>query len=169
MKKNGFTLVELLAAIVILGVIMTIAVPNVIVTLENSRKDNYIADAKKFLSLAKSEIGSSVQKPDSGEIVKITLDCVDNGDVDEDPEGNEYDRNNSFVVVVRKNNELVYYVHLVAYNEANTSNKGVSFVQKEELDASDARKHVKKDIALPTAADIKNLTGVNGVIRSCTD
>ena len=169
MKKNGFTLVELLAAIVILGVIMTIAVPNVITTLENSRKDNYISDAKKFLSLVKSKVGSTIQKPDSDEILKVTLGCVDNGDVMEDPEGNDYDLDNSFVIVVKKNGELVYYVHLVAYNEAKTGNKGVYLVEKEDLDEIDARKHVRNDIALPTVSDIKNITGVNGIIRSCTD
>ena len=38
MKKNGFTLVELLAVIVILAIILVIAVPKITDTIDNARR-----------------------------------------------------------------------------------------------------------------------------------
>lgn len=51
MKKNkGFTLVELLAVIVILAVISLVAVPNVVSMLERNKKKQMVLDAKEMLN-----------------------------------------------------------------------------------------------------------------------
>ena len=52
MKKNGFTLVEILAVIVILGVISTIAMTAVIPKINNAKKDTFIVNAKNILNTA---------------------------------------------------------------------------------------------------------------------
>ena len=39
-KKNGFTLVELLAVIVILAIILVIAVPKILNVIEETKKDS---------------------------------------------------------------------------------------------------------------------------------
>jgi len=41
-NKKGFTLVEILGVLVFLGIIMIIAIPNVISILEKNRKTNYV-------------------------------------------------------------------------------------------------------------------------------
>ena len=41
MKKNAFTLTELLAVIVILSIVSLIAVPNLINSIKSNNKDNY--------------------------------------------------------------------------------------------------------------------------------
>src|SRR5574344_2118280 len=41
MNKNGFTLVELLAAIVIMGILITLAVPSYITVSNNAKKRTY--------------------------------------------------------------------------------------------------------------------------------
>ena len=56
MNKKGFTLTELLAVIVIIGIISLIAIPNVVNISDNVKNDNMLADAKKFISLAKAEV-----------------------------------------------------------------------------------------------------------------
>ncbi len=168
MKKNGFTLVELLAVIVILAIILTIAVPNVISSLDKSKKDTYIADAKKFLSLAEYEIGNKVSKPTSNEIVRINLACVDNEDLAKDPDGNPYDEDNSFVAVVRKNDTLVYYVHLMGVTNGGTS-RGITLTQKEKLDDDDRLTYVDNDVTSLSDDQIKSITGVNGSIRVCSE
>ena len=49
MKNNkGFTLVELLAVIVIMGILMMVAIPSVTRTIENSRKDTFVDIAKSY-------------------------------------------------------------------------------------------------------------------------
>ena len=59
MKKNkGFTMVELLAAITILGIIMMIAVPNVLSIIDKNKKRTYVEDAKKIQSLAETYMES---------------------------------------------------------------------------------------------------------------
>lgn len=53
MKKNGFTLVELLAVIVILGVITTIFVPNTIKLLKENNLKIYKIKESKLVKAAK--------------------------------------------------------------------------------------------------------------------
>lgn len=52
MKKNGFTLVELLATIAILGILVLIAVPNVIKYLDSSRQKAMITQENTILDAA---------------------------------------------------------------------------------------------------------------------
>ena len=58
-KKNAFTLIELLAVIIILGILMTVAIPAVSKYITNSRKTTYINSAKNIVrgatTLANSE------------------------------------------------------------------------------------------------------------------
>ena len=53
MKRKGFTLMELLAVIVVLGVIALIIVPNVIVVVQRSEKDAFEKSAYGILTAAK--------------------------------------------------------------------------------------------------------------------
>ena len=96
MKNNkGFTLVELLATLVVLGIIMAIAVPNVISVVQKNRKKTLIEDAKKMLSMAQYKVAK--------ENVTVTrtytlreLDITE--ELKKGPNGELYDRNNSKVV-----------------------------------------------------------------------
>ena len=51
-KKNGFTLVELLAVIVILAIILVIAVPKITDTIKNSKKASFESSAKTIAAQA---------------------------------------------------------------------------------------------------------------------
>ena len=56
LKKDemGFTLVELLAVIVIMGILMMVAIPSVTRTIENSRKDTFVDIAKSYGNAART-------------------------------------------------------------------------------------------------------------------
>ena len=52
--KKGFTLVELLAVIVIMGILMMVAIPSISRVIENSRKDTFVDIAKSYANAAKT-------------------------------------------------------------------------------------------------------------------
>ena len=54
-KKNGFTLVELLAVIVILAIILVIAVPKITDTIKNSKIASFESSAKTIAAQAEKK------------------------------------------------------------------------------------------------------------------
>ena len=57
-NKKGFTLIELIAVIVIMGILMMIAIPAVSRTIENSRKEAFVNVAKNYLKAIKTNIST---------------------------------------------------------------------------------------------------------------
>ena len=57
-KKGAFTLIELLAVIIILGVIMVIAIPSITKQVTESRKSSYVTTAKRIVDGAKTIVNS---------------------------------------------------------------------------------------------------------------
>ena len=55
-NKNGFTLVELLSAIILLGIVMIIAIPSITSYIGDSRKSAYIDTAKEYIKEAKKKV-----------------------------------------------------------------------------------------------------------------
>ena len=53
-NTNAFTLIELLAVIIILGVLIIIAVPSVTTYIQNSRKSAYVNTAKEIMGGARN-------------------------------------------------------------------------------------------------------------------
>ena len=62
MNKKGFTLVELVATIVILGVILTIAVPSYNSYIEKSKERKCQADERAILDAAEAFVGDCIRK-----------------------------------------------------------------------------------------------------------
>lgn len=63
-KKNGFTLVELLAVIVILSVLVLLAVPSVLKMLDGARKDTFELETERIIEAAKTAYSSDVMDGD---------------------------------------------------------------------------------------------------------
>lgn len=133
LNNKGFTLVELLATMVILAAIMAIAVPNIIGILNNNRADTYVEDAKKLLSLAEYKVRANPNlRPSSvGSCTKLTLKYLDNSEFKSAPNNGSYDNLKSFVVVERLADEAgkkqyEYYVTIVE-NLKDGSTRGISY------------------------------------------
>ena len=76
MNKKGFTLIEILAVIIILGVIMTIAIPNVLSMIERNKKDTFIEHAKMMATQAEYTIRKDVniEYPSENKAIILTLE-----------------------------------------------------------------------------------------------
>ena len=162
MNRKGFTLVELLGVIVILSIITLIAIPNITSTLERSKRDGYLTDATKMISLAEYELRKGeISKPEEGKIVKITLDYLSTTDVEKDPDGVPYSLPYSYVLVTRKNGYLKYYANLVADHGKASNNVwwGIKLVEKSELSSDNKYNKIDKNITLPDDSFINTATG----------
>ena len=53
MNKKGFTLVELLAVVVIIAILASLAVPNIISMTTRAKNEQFITDAKQIIAKAK--------------------------------------------------------------------------------------------------------------------
>src|SRR5579875_2101714 len=89
------TLIELLAVIVILGIISAIAIPSILGLMDNSKKDAHVANARQMINSAKMAVSgdSSLQPKDKDHPVYITLKYLeDKGYIEKvkDPDGKTY-------------------------------------------------------------------------------
>ena len=114
MNKKGFTLIELIAVVVIMSIIAVIATPNVINMMETGNNKKYISDASNFISKAKYMYKQEKYKKNFdtttnpgkatiklSEIVGITADD------EKDPHGYQYDLNNSTVTIYTQGEETL--------------------------------------------------------------
>ena len=82
-KEQGFTLVEILAVIIILSVIALIAIPNVSVAVETSRKKAYVEIANRYVNAVREEISSGkikVNDENTSYYISYKLIDVEKGD-----------------------------------------------------------------------------------------
>lgn len=95
MNKKGFTLVELLAVIALLAILMGIAVPNIMSTINNKKRDTFLMDSERMIAKAKYLI--SVNKEDrdkvlSGQVISYNLSQLnEKKEFEEDADGKQYE------------------------------------------------------------------------------
>lgn len=78
-KKKGFTLVELLAVIVILAVLVLLAVPSVIKMMDNSKKNSFAVEAENIIKGAKLAYADSLLNAGSITPTSVTGVTVTDG------------------------------------------------------------------------------------------
>ena len=123
MKNKGFTLVELLAMLVVLGVLMTVAIPNITGILNNQKKNTLRNDATTMVETAKIKVAKDnlIKKPDAGKCIVFSLNYLnDNDNINAGPNGGQYDEFDSFVIYKKEKNgnnvSYKYYVRLIENN-----------------------------------------------------
>lgn len=161
MKRNskGFTLVELLAAIVILGILVGVSVPIIVSMLDTSKSKMYITDAKKLLAQAEYKMNaasSEIEKPDEGDCIIISMLYMDSAVFDTPPGEGQYEKESSYVVVKNVGGELEYSVATVEKVKRG-GYRGVELVKKSKLTSNNSISYVisyKKNDVLNVETDV---------------
>lgn len=162
MNKKGFTLIELLVTILILSIIMLIAIPNVMSTIDKNKQSTYVETAKRMITLAEYKVRSdtTITLPtNNGEAIVILLNALDKTEFKEGPEGGTYDYNSSYVVIARNANKYLYLSTITENFEG--SKRGIPLKTRADLNKENAKKFVVKDsqliVDIPTIGS--NLAG----------
>lgn len=118
-NKKGFTLVELLAVIVILGVLLLIAVPSVTNIINNSKKKAFVSAAK--LMIENVESAASIEITTEGAFSKGCYININSIELERGNKGTGYvivDANGKGKIYYNENN---YYVSGLKISELSTS------------------------------------------------
>lgn len=163
-NNKGFTLVELLATVVVIGVLILISVPNMVGVINKNKDSNYIDDARRMQSLAEYRFRTEDKDKIANEAdcILYTLNNLNkNQEFDKTPDDDgsgskKYDFENSFVVVKKVSNEYKYYVFLTTNDDkqmyANFTRIGTNYTLI--TDGADDTKNYKQSNEKFTSSEI---------------
>lgn len=141
MNNKGFTLIEVLVALIVLGILMAITVPNIAGIMSNQKTMKYTSDAIRFADSAKTQIFANslkIKKPKENKCIILSLNYVDKTEeLKVGPNNGTYDPYESFIIMSRNKisstiAQYNYYVRLVEKTEDNEK-IGIELVNSLEL------------------------------------
>lgn len=170
MNNKGYTLIELLATMVIIGVVMAVTIPNISGISAQNKMTTYAEDAKKFKNTAEYMFrgDDTIIKPtENNQCVMVNLKYLHDNEFDAPPYGGAYDMMNSFVVMVKKNNRYYYYVQLVEHFTSDGDNyKGFSLIDHTRLEGGKYLDEVVEGTNMRPFVSINNWGNASNILQS---
>lgn len=178
-NKKGFTLVELLATIVIMGILLVLGLPAIVGMIDSNRKKIYVTDAQKLITKAEYRIkasSSEIEKPDPGNCIVISLTYLDDETFDNPPYEGEYEKDVSFVVAKNTGNGNMEYSAMIVEHTKDGYYQGIELTRETALKSNNAVKHVttfKKedldDIRIKDDGNTLNETQINRMLKKTSN
>ncbi len=125
MNKKAFTLVELLAIIIVLGLILTIVVPKIFSTIQKSKEDVYKVKENQMKKAAEDyTLYKNITMPNSiGDTININLTELINAKlVNQIKDLNDDSICQGFVLVTKTNSQNYSYTPCLMCNTYSTNN-----------------------------------------------
>lgn len=191
LSNNGFTLAELLATVSIMAILMIIAVPNIMNTIDRNKKNTYIEDARKLVLLAEHKFQFITDhKPEitnngTSKCICIIFDrLVKESEIDKGPDGGSYNTTStdpsnpgsySFVIISydsnkKKYNYSVQLVESYKNKDGTIYQRGIPLIKDaSDLTKEDAIKdYIKSNknhnfVASSNTAKIESITGCTNI------
>ncbi|MBS4216999.1 prepilin-type N-terminal cleavage/methylation domain-containing protein [Bacillus sp. FJAT-49711] len=119
-NQRGLTLVELLAVVVILGIISAIAIPSIGGLINNSKKDAHIANAQTMVNAVKLMVTTDELEYNKNNAATVTLSQLVKDNYIEavkDPSGTTYGEGTN--VTVKKESDDKYTYSITLTNSGN--------------------------------------------------
>ena len=156
-KQLAFTLIELLAVIIILGILMVIAVPSVTKYIADSRKSAYITTAKEITNGTSTLVNSGKLKIfDTGTTYYIATSYIHTENASKSPYG---DFKQAYVGVTYDGKGFSYY-----WISADETGHGVdNIILIDNLEEED----IKSDINPEVIENIVKTTGIGNRSKIC--
>jgi type IV pilus assembly protein PilA len=139
-NQKGFTLLEVLAVVVILGIIASIIVPNIATVIENNKKDSYVATARNMIEQTRFSIliNDTSVSADSDYTLQELVTAGYIQPLPADPWGDTYDAANS-VVTESSGTFSIYLVSTDASGNSHTIGTAAAPIAETDLDRSDVQ------------------------------
>ena len=141
MKNKGFTLIEILAVIIILGIIMMIAIPNVSKNIMDSRKKTDLVDAERYVEAGRNAVEShKIPCPSTETTYYIPRVCVPTEKGHKSPYAEWKD-----VYVVVTYDGLKHYYYFTSLDEAGY---GIELTNVDDLTEKSIKQEKKSGVDL---------------------
>lgn len=135
-NKKGFTLIEVLSVIIIIGILMIIAVPAVSKYIDRSNKASYASDVLAYVETIRSEYEmkeyGEYLSGDELMIVPIKYITLEKGDTGNSPYG-EYDYSKSYVIIAPERKGFQLYATVVDETGVGVIQKGSNELNRDAV------------------------------------
>ncbi|MBR6948855.1 MAG: prepilin-type N-terminal cleavage/methylation domain-containing protein, partial [Bacilli bacterium] len=136
LNKKGFTMVELLGVIVILGILSVISIVAIQGVMEKAKKEYYKTQKNNMIMSTESYLNSNknLLPKVSGQIIKVNLETLEkNKFIDKvvDYNKNDCDSTNSYVQVFKYRDEINYtsYLKCPSYDDNNNLKQATPIIR----------------------------------------